>query len=228
VAEAVVWNATKGCPSELPGGRLAVPGVPVDVVLARFEAVLARGLTGALLEDERFRVVRRDIQDSELEGALVRWEPLLVIVSHTVKLELLEHLRAVRPATQILVFAHEPSLPLGLGLLAAGVSCLTWSVSEPDLLRLVHLAVGGRRFFVDGTGERIAHDAGREGELLTQREREVLGRIAKGALYSRIAQELGISVRTVHTHAAALLRKLGVANRRELEGIRLPRAWQSA
>jgi DNA-binding NarL/FixJ family response regulator len=210
------------------GGRLAVSGVPVRLVLGRFDAVLARGLAGVLLEDESFRVVGRGVKAGELEGALVRWEPVVVIVAHTVPLGLLEHLRSVRPATEILVFAHEPSPVFGLKLLAARVSCLAWSLSEPDLLRLVHLAATGQPVFVEGSGERVVHGEGCEGELLTKREREVLGGIAEGAPYSRIARELEISVRTVETYAGALLRKLGVTRRIELEGMEFPRAWQPA
>jgi len=53
-------------------------------------------------------------------------------------------------------------------------------------------------------------------EPLTPRELEVLRRIALGYTNRQIAEELGISVRTVETHRANLMGKLGVNSRVEL------------
>jgi DNA-binding NarL/FixJ family response regulator len=53
-------------------------------------------------------------------------------------------------------------------------------------------------------------------DLLTLREREVLRLIARGYLYKEVAQQLGISARTVENHVSAVLRKLQLSNRHEL------------
>ena len=53
-------------------------------------------------------------------------------------------------------------------------------------------------------------------ETLTPREREVLEHIARGYLYKEVAQMLDLSVRTVESHVAAVLRKLHLANRHQL------------
>jgi DNA-binding NarL/FixJ family response regulator len=60
--------------------------------------------------------------------------------------------------------------------------------------------------------------AGEDPELasLTPREREVLEHIARGYLYKEVAAMLGLSVRTVESHVAAVLRKLHLANRHQL------------
>jgi DNA-binding NarL/FixJ family response regulator len=51
---------------------------------------------------------------------------------------------------------------------------------------------------------------------LTLREREVLRLLARGYAYKEIASRLTISVKTVESHASAVLRKLQLSNRREL------------
>jgi DNA-binding NarL/FixJ family response regulator len=51
---------------------------------------------------------------------------------------------------------------------------------------------------------------------LTLREREVLRLLARGYAYKEIASRLSISVKTVESHASAVLRKLQLSNRREL------------
>jgi len=53
-------------------------------------------------------------------------------------------------------------------------------------------------------------------DQLTRRERDVLRLIAAGYTYKEIGTRLAISPRTVETHAAAVLRKLQLSNRREL------------
>jgi DNA-binding NarL/FixJ family response regulator len=58
--------------------------------------------------------------------------------------------------------------------------------------------------------------ADEELDRLTARERDVLRLLARGYAYKEIAAELFISLKTVETHASAVLRKLQLSNRREL------------
>ena len=57
----------------------------------------------------------------------------------------------------------------------------------------------------------------------TEREAEVLRLLADGYTDREIAEALTLSPRTVETHVSSLLRKLGVANRRE--AARRYRSW---
>jgi DNA-binding NarL/FixJ family response regulator len=53
-------------------------------------------------------------------------------------------------------------------------------------------------------------------DRLSAREREVMQHLARGYSYKEIAAELVISVRTVESHASAVLRKLQLSSRNEL------------
>jgi DNA-binding NarL/FixJ family response regulator len=53
-------------------------------------------------------------------------------------------------------------------------------------------------------------------EQLTVREQEVLRLLARGYAYKEIASRLSISIKTVESHASAVLRKLQLSNRKEL------------
>jgi len=52
-------------------------------------------------------------------------------------------------------------------------------------------------------------------ERLSGRELDVLARMAAGATDPEIADELGLSVHTVKTHARHIYRKLGVKSRHQ-------------
>jgi DNA-binding NarL/FixJ family response regulator len=71
-------------------------------------------------------------------------------------------------------------------------------------------------FVLDAFAAAPARAADPELDLLTAREREVMRLLARGFTYKEIGRELAISVKTVETHASAVLRKLQVSNRHEL------------
>ena len=54
------------------------------------------------------------------------------------------------------------------------------------------------------------------GQVITPREAEVLAAVGSHLTNAQIANRLHLSVRTVDTHVSALLRKLGVADRKAL------------
>lgn len=53
-------------------------------------------------------------------------------------------------------------------------------------------------------------------DQLTPREQEVMRLLARGFAYKEIARRLTISIKTVESHASAVLRKLQLSNRNEL------------
>ena len=90
-----------------------------------------------------------------------------------------------------------------------------------DLLASLRAAMQGHvplspavaRFLIDQfLGET---GAGGESRQLTQREIEILRRVADGMLYKEIASLLGISPHTVHNHVKKIYDKLHAANRDE-------------
>jgi DNA-binding NarL/FixJ family response regulator len=59
----------------------------------------------------------------------------------------------------------------------------------------------------------------RRRDVLTRRQREIVGLIASGATDKRIASVLGIRTSTAQKHVANVLRRLGVANRAAAVGL---------
>lgn len=63
---------------------------------------------------------------------------------------------------------------------------------------------------------------------LTQRQRQVMNRVLDGQPSKNIAQDLGISQRTVENHRAAIMRKIGVSSLPELTILALAATWDGA
>ncbi len=68
-------------------------------------------------------------------------------------------------------------------------------------------------FLGAGHDHRDARDTG---GTLTPREREILQLLAEGASSKEMGEVLGIGVRTVEAHRAAIMRKLGIGSLAEL------------
>jgi DNA-binding CsgD family transcriptional regulator len=65
-------------------------------------------------------------------------------------------------------------------------------------------------------GAAVADQTPASDQRLTRRELEVLGLVAAGSTNAEIAEMLFLSIRTVESHRASLLRKLGRPSREEL------------
>ncbi len=70
-------------------------------------------------------------------------------------------------------------------------------------------------FVLDAFSPTLEHPTS-ELDVLTAREQEVMRLLARGLAYKEIARKLTISIKTVESHASAVLRKLQVSNRSEL------------
>ena len=85
-----------------------------------------------------------------------------------------------------------------------------------DMARAHRFAIARRRGNLEVVEWRMPTTAPDLYETLTTREREVLPLAAEGRTSLEIAQELSVGVRTVETHRAHLMRKLGLGNQSEL------------
>jgi len=112
-----------------------------------------------------------------------------------------------------------------IALVRAGArGYVTKSITADDLCDAVERVAGGDAVFsprlagfvLDAFSASPPPASDPELEQLTAREREVLRLLARGYAYKEIARELTISIKTVESHASAVLRKLQLSNRSEL------------
>ena len=111
-------------------------------------------------------------------------------------------------------FVDEARLLPALQAGAAGY--LLKDVAPQELARAIRAAHDGEALLDPGVAARLLDAMAREprpSDELTTRETEVLALIVRGRANKVIAQELGISEKTVKAHVGRVLAKLGVADR---------------
>lgn len=130
-----------------------------------------------------------------------------------------------QPAVRFLALSVSDAPEDVIELIRAGArGYVTKTISATDLADAIeHVAAGDvvlsprlAGFVLDVFSGALPPAADPELELLTARENDVLELIARGYLYKEIAQQLGLSIRTVETHVSAVLRKLHLSNRHQL------------
>ena len=142
-------------------------------------------------------------------------------------LEVTRQVRAARPQTEVLILTMHESEQLARAALAAGAhGFVLKSDAGTTLVTAVEHLSQHRPFFTAKVSHMVLdHDqhpvvsAGEEkpaGDPLTAREREVVQLIAEGRSSKQVGDVLGISVKTVDTHRANLMRKLGIHSVSEL------------
>ena len=146
-------------------------------------------------------------------------------------LQLLGELRPRLPDTRIVILTASRSDADMLDALARGADGFLTKDASPEAIRrslhaVMHgeLALSRRRaaIAIRHFTTRSEEPAVPRGLPITQREADVLRLFAEGLTAREIAETLTLSVRTVESHVASILRKLEVTSR--AEAVRLYRA----
>lgn len=135
----------------------------------------------------------------------------------------IERLRAASPASKVLVLTmHEDASLVRSALAMGAVGYVVKSVADSELITAIRAVAGGRLFVDSGSPneqaprERPAPTSGPPVDSLSEREREVLIAIAKGFTNQQVADNLHLSVKTVESYRARLMKKLNLSNRADL------------
>lgn len=136
-------------------------------------------------------------------------------------LEALERLHTQYPQIKFIVLTmHEEREYILKALKAGADGYLLKNIDGSELSHAIKTIYKGNRYFSPAItaimAESIAKPSSTESNEITPREREVLTLVAGGHSTKQIADQLGISIRTVETHRINMLKKLNVNNSAEL------------
>src|SRR5262249_4651770 len=129
-------------------------------------------------------------------------------------------LRTSAPSTAVIVLTRHNDPALVKELLAAGAMGYVLKQSSPaELLKAIRAAVAGNQYIDASLHERDLGTTRRPHSMtpnMTDRERQVLRRMALGHSNKDIATALHISVRTVEVHKTNAMHRLGLRDRADL------------
>lgn len=192
--------------------------MPATVALARFEDLIARGLTALIDDDPTLEVVADDLDPERLRAVLGCRRPDVALLNYgSLRTPSEVHaLHVAFPVTRLVVLASWPTPAEAYQMLTFGATaCLSKDTQARDVLSAIHLASRGLQ--VLPRARPADAGVGRSGpQPLTSREVDVLALLQEGRSNAEIALALQVGVETVRTHARNIYRKLGVRTRREL------------
>jgi len=198
----------------------------IRILLADDHEVVRRGLIALLATRPDWQVCGEAQNGREAVALAVKLKPNLAILDLSMpELNGVEATRQIRkevPETEVLVFSMYESEEFVRDLLAAGArGYVLKSDVAAQLLTAVETVARHKPFFTSEVAERVLEGFLRLGELspsdgdtgiLTPREREIVQLLAEARSNKEISTILAISVKTVETHRASIMRKLGISS----------------
>jgi two-component system response regulator NreC len=193
----------------------------VRVLIADDHALVRSGLR-ALLEAQPDMEVVGEAED----GVMVvercsKLKPDVVLMDLTMPgrggVSATEDLRSQCPDTKVVVLTmHDDDAYVRLARLAGAAGFVLKKSLATELIRAIRAVHAGKTHFPAGESAPVLRTAGAPLDLITDREREVVTLIALGHTSAEIASKLHISEKTVETHRAHIVEKLGLRTRADL------------
>jgi Response regulator containing a CheY-like receiver domain and an HTH DNA-binding domain len=203
---------------------------PVRIMLADDHAILRTGLRLMLSNVPNLEVVGEATNGREALTKAEELKPDMVIMDITMPemngIEATTELKKRLPKTKVLFLTmHENEELLFRTVQAGGSGYVLKKSADNELVEAIYQVSRGETFLRPDLAKQVVQDylhrvdSGEESESyedLTEREREVLQLLAMGMTNQQVADKLVLSVRTVETHRARIMDKLGIKGRAAL------------
>ncbi|EKO3410465.1 response regulator [Vibrio fluvialis] len=190
------------------------------VMLVDDHPLMRRGINQLLSLEEEFEVVAEASNGTEAIALAHEVEPDMILLDLNMKgmsgLDTLKALRTDGSSATIVILTVSDSAADIEAIVRAGADGYLLKDTEPDqLVELLKDAVHGNKAYSNVVAAylRDRQDQTDVFDLLTEREAQILGEVAKGYRNKQIADRLFISESTVKVHMKSLLKKLRVPSR---------------
>ena len=200
----------------------------IRIVLADDHQIVRDGLRALLGMNPQLEVVA-EASDGTMALQLVeKHRPDLVIMDISMPgtngIEAAQKIHKQSPKTRIIALSMHEDRRIVADMLRAGAAgYLLKDCASEELSLAIRTVMQGKTYLSPSVSRTIAEDfvQGATTErsaraILTERELEVLQRLAEGKSTKEIAFELGVSVKTVETHRARISEKTGISSIAEL------------
>ena len=198
----------------------------VRVLVADDHAIVRQGLKQILADTIGMKVVAEASDGAavleRLRGAGVDVVVLDLSMPGMSGVEVIKQIRREYPSVYVLVLSMHSEDQYAVRVMRAGASGYLTKESAPgELVAALRRVADGHKYVSGSLAEKLAigleRGADREPhETLSDREYEVLRRLAAGQTVGQIATELVLSPKTVSTFRSRLMRKMNMHNNAEV------------
>ena len=200
------------------------------ILVADDHELVRRGALGVLHSRRGWRVVGEAASGREAVEKTIKLKPDVAIMDISMPeldgVEVVRQIREAVPSTKVLVLTMHESDQMVQRALDAGAHGYMLKSDLTDCLpKAVKTVSEGKRFLTPKVSEivlegflktKTQHQAERAAARTTPRETEIIALLAAGKSNKEIAAQLKITVRTVETHRAKIMLKLGLHSLVEL------------
>jgi DNA-binding NarL/FixJ family response regulator len=198
----------------------------IRIVIADDHTIVREGLRQLLEAAGDFEIVGEasNAQETMQRVRDLQFDVLLLDVSMPGRsgMDLIKQIRSERPHGRVLILSMHQEHQYAVRAIRAGASgYLTKESAARDLTTALRKVAAGGAYITAEVAEQLALGAMPQTDApphttLSDREFQVLRLLVAGKSVSEVAEGLNLSIKTISTHKARLMQKLGVANSSEL------------
>ncbi|MCB2195225.1 MAG: response regulator transcription factor [Bacteroidetes bacterium] len=198
----------------------------MNILIADDHTIVRKGLIELIKEAPEFKVIAEASNSAELINKLHdhNYDVIILDISMPGRsgLETLKEIKVLKPTLPVLILSMHPEEQYAVRAIKAGAAGYLNKDSAPEeLINALKTISKGRKFISPTLAEQLANYFEQNTELkdhqkLSDREFEVMLKIANGDSLTDIANELSLSVKTISTYKSRILNKLHLKNSSEL------------
>ena len=198
----------------------------IKIVIADDHAIVREGLKRIVSSAPDLQLVAEAADGTEVMQRVRELEFDVLVLDLSMPgrsgMELIKLAKSEKPRLRILILSMHQELQYAVRAIKSGASGYLTKESAPaQLEQAIRKIAAGGAYISAEVAEQLALGAMPDAaaaphENLSDREFEVLRKLAAGASVSEIAAALKLSVKTVSTHKANGMAKMGLANQSEL------------
>jgi len=191
---------------------------PVRILIADDHEIVREGLRAMIQRQPGWEVCGDVSTGREVVAQAPALNPDIIVMDIGMPelngLDATRQIKRALPNTEVLIFTANETEEIVRNVFKAGAKAyLLKSDANQHLVPAIEALCKHRTYFSSKVSELVfagylKGEARTDDQSLTAREREMVQLVAEGNTSKDIAQVLGISVKTVETHRAAVMRKL--------------------
>jgi two-component system, NarL family, response regulator DegU len=201
----------------------------IKIILADDHSIVRNGIKSTLHDAKNIKIIGEASNGLEAIDAVKKLQPDVVVMDITMPemngIDATAQITKKYPSTKCLVLSmHDNEDYVFKSIEAGALGYIMKDTSKEEFIKAIETVAKGEKYFstsisnilVTGYLHKVKNPQEENESNLTKREKGILKLIVKGSNNREIADQLDISIRTIETHRANIMKKLHVKNAVEL------------